>query len=74
VLEHDTIRTCNDHGTGCTFSAALAVHLGKGTDLLTAVRRAQAFVSAALTTSSTWELGRGQGPIAHTSAPTHQEN
>lgn len=74
VLEHDTVRTGNDHGTGCTFSAALAVHLGRGADLLTAVRRAQAFVSAALTMSSTWELGRGRGPVAHVFVPTPQEN
>ncbi|MDO9497565.1 MAG: bifunctional hydroxymethylpyrimidine kinase/phosphomethylpyrimidine kinase [Nocardioides sp.] len=74
VLEHDTVRTHNDHGTGCTFSAALAVHLGNGADLLTATRRAQAFVSAALATSSTWELGRGRGPVAHVSVPHHQEN
>lgn len=74
VMEHDTIRTFNDHGTGCTFSAALAVHLGNGDDLLTAVHRAQAFVSAALTASSTWELGRGRGPVAHIFVPTTQEN
>lgn len=73
VLEHDTVRTHNDHGTGCTFSAALAVHLGNGADLLTAVRGAQAFVSAALTTSSTWELGRGRGPVAHVFVPTTEE-
>lgn len=73
VLEHDTVRTHNDHGTGCTFSAALAVHLGSGADLLSAVRRAQAFVSAALTRSSTWELGRGRGPVAHVFVPTPQE-
>lgn len=77
VLEHDTVPTRNDHGTGCTFSAALAVHLGHGADLLTAVRRAQAFVSAALTTSATWRLGRGRGPVAHVLSThvlsTHQE-
>lgn len=73
VLEHGTVRTHNDHGTGCTFSAALAVHLGNGADLPTAVRRAQAFVSTALTTSSTWELGRGRGPVAHVFTPTTEE-
>lgn len=77
VLEHDTIPTRNDHGTGCTFSAALAVHLGNGADLLSAVRRAQAFVSAALATSATWRLGRGRGPVAHVLSthdlPTHLE-
>ncbi|MDP2772057.1 MAG: bifunctional hydroxymethylpyrimidine kinase/phosphomethylpyrimidine kinase [Nocardioides sp.] len=74
VLEHDTVRTHNDHGTGCTYSAALAVHLGHGADLLTAARHAQAFVSAALATSSTWELGRGRGPVAHTFTHHHQES
>lgn len=77
VLEHDTVPTRNDHGTGCTFSAALAVHLGHGADLLSAVRRSQAFVSAALTTSATWRLGRGRGPVAHVLPAhvplTHQE-
>jgi len=70
VLEHDTVPTRNDHGTGCTFSAALAVHLGHEADLSTAVRRAQAFVAAALATSATWRLGRGRGPVAHV-LPTH---
>ncbi|MEJ7636132.1 bifunctional hydroxymethylpyrimidine kinase/phosphomethylpyrimidine kinase [Aeromicrobium sp.] len=65
VLEHPTVPSGNDHGTGCTFSAALAVHLAHGLDLQSAVRLAQAFVAAALTISASWELGRGRGPVAH---------
>lgn len=74
VLEHPAVATANDHGTGCTYSAALAVHLARGLDLETAARRAQAFVARALATSKSWELGRGRGPVAHVSHHPHQEN
>lgn len=37
--------------------------------LLSACLRAARYVTGQLTTSSTWQLGRGRGPIAHT-APT----
>ena len=74
VLEHPVVATANDHGTGCTYSAALAVHLARGLALETAARRAQAFVARALVTSAPWELGRGRGPVAHVFAHPHQEN
>lgn len=70
VLEHTAVPTSNDHGTGCTFSAALAVHLARGESLVDGVRAAQAFVAAALRTSTGWRLGRGRGPVAHTLPPT----
>ncbi|ABL82901.1 MULTISPECIES: bifunctional hydroxymethylpyrimidine kinase/phosphomethylpyrimidine kinase [unclassified Nocardioides] len=68
VLEHPGVPTTNDHGTGCTFSAALAVHLARGEALPAATRSAQAFVAAALRRSAGWRLGRGRGPVAHTFA------
>jgi hydroxymethylpyrimidine kinase/phosphomethylpyrimidine kinase len=40
------------HGTGCTFSAALAALLAKGKDLLDAVRGAQSLVANALRTAT----------------------
>jgi len=64
-LDHAAIPTANDHGTGCTFSAALAVGLASRQPLISAVRDAQAFVAAALHTSQSWQLGRGRGPVAH---------
>ena len=73
VLEHPAVATRNDHGTGCTFSAALALHLARGADLVDAVRRSQAFVARALTTSQRWTLGRGRGPVAHTFPQATQE-
>jgi hydroxymethylpyrimidine/phosphomethylpyrimidine kinase len=65
-LSHDTVPTSNDHGTGCTYSAALAAHLAHGRDVADAARLAARFTTDQLRTSSTWTLGRGRGPVAHT--------
>lgn len=65
-LTHPAVETKNDHGSGCTFSAALAAGLAQGLPLEPAVRRAQACVARALRTSKTWQLGRGRGSVAHT--------
>jgi hydroxymethylpyrimidine/phosphomethylpyrimidine kinase len=70
VLEHPTVPTNNDHGTGCTFAAALAVALARGESLRAATAAAQTFVAVALRTSAGWRLGRGRGPVAHTFAHT----
>jgi hydroxymethylpyrimidine/phosphomethylpyrimidine kinase len=70
VVAHSAVPTANDHGTGCTFSAALAVHLGRGAPLGEGVGAAQSFVAAALRKSVGWRLGRGRGPVAHTIAHT----
>lgn len=74
LIEHPTVATANDHGTGCTYSAALAVHLARGLDLETAARRAKAVVARALATSATWQLGHGRGPLAHVFTHPHEEN
>jgi hydroxymethylpyrimidine/phosphomethylpyrimidine kinase len=74
VLEHPAVPTTNDHGTGCTYSAALTVHLARGLDLETAARRSQAFVARALATSAPWQLGHGRGPVAHVFTHPQEEN
>lgn len=66
TFRHEQSVTENDHGTGCTFSAALAGYLALGIDLPGAVRLAGAFTASHLRASQTWDLGRGRGPIAHT--------
>ena len=53
----------NSHGTGCTLSSAIAANLAKGFDLETAVERAKAYLSGAL--SSMLDLGAGSGPLDH---------
>ena len=62
------VPTSNDHGTGCTHSAALAAYLAHGRPLAEAARLAQQFVADRLTVSASWSLGRGRGPVAHTFA------
>jgi len=59
------VDTVNDHGTGCTHSAALAAYLAHGHALPEAARLAQQFVVDRLEQSATWSLGRGRGPVAH---------
>lgn len=60
-LAHQRINTPNNHGTGCTLSAAIATHMGHGYRLEEAVRRAQAFLVRALEQSFT--PGKGAGPV-----------
>lgn len=53
----------NTHGTGCTLSSAIACNLALGLALPAAVRRAKAYLSAALRDGL--NLGRGPGPLNH---------
>lgn len=53
----------NTHGTGCTLSSAIASNLAKGCSLETAVERAKAYISGAL--SAMLDLGKGSGPMDH---------
>ena len=62
-LEGEFIPTSNTHGTGCTFSSALAANLALGCDPDEAAARAKQYISAALRASQ--PLGRGKGPVAH---------
>ncbi len=70
ALSHPAVETANDHGTGCTFSAALAVHLAHDVPLTSAVRRSAAYTAGQLRLSKSWTHGRGRGPIAHTRGDT----
>jgi hydroxymethylpyrimidine/phosphomethylpyrimidine kinase len=63
-VEHaERVITGNDHGTGCTLSAALAAHLARGVDLPRAVTLAKEFVTRALRGAAQWQLGAGHGPL-----------
>jgi len=72
-LTGPVIETTNDHGTGCTFAAALAARLALGDDAMEAATRAHAFVAQQLTLSRDWTLGSGRGPIAHISTGSTTE-
>ncbi len=58
------IATRNTHGTGCTLSAAIAALLPRFATV-EAVRRAKAYVTAALTASHRLTVGGGRGPVHH---------
>jgi hydroxymethylpyrimidine/phosphomethylpyrimidine kinase len=57
------ITTTSTHGTGCTFSAAIAAGLARGSDLRTAVADAREYLSSALRDAP--GLGHGHGPLQH---------
>lgn len=58
------IDTVNDHGTGCTLSAAIAALL-PSLGVEDSVRRAKAFMHAALANSDRLDVGKGHGPLHH---------
>jgi hydroxymethylpyrimidine/phosphomethylpyrimidine kinase len=55
----------NTHGTGCTFSAAIAAGLAKGKSRGEAIATAKRYISAAIEGSREWKIGRGHGPVDH---------
>ncbi len=50
-LRHSRVNTANNHGTGCTLSAAIATFIGLGNSLEQSVAKAQAFLGRALAAS-----------------------
>ena len=65
IFDAARVRTTNDHGTGCSLSAAIAAGLGFGRSVPDAARDAKSFVLAALESATPWRLGAGRGPIDH---------
>ncbi len=60
------INTKNNHGTGCTYSAAIASHLAhSGEDLNGAITKAKDYVTASLLHADELCLGSGPGPLHH---------
>ncbi|HUS82540.1 MAG TPA: bifunctional hydroxymethylpyrimidine kinase/phosphomethylpyrimidine kinase [Dehalococcoidia bacterium] len=57
------VDTENTHGTGCTFAAAIAASLAKGSAPKQAVAMAKAYVTKAMQMS--YPLGHGHGPVHH---------
>jgi len=59
------IDTKNTHGTGCTLSSALAALIPQSGTLAEAVKRAKAYVAAAIASSGRLTVGHGHGPVDH---------
>ena len=61
ALVHKHIDTPNNHGTGCTLSAAIASFIALGRPIELAVRSAQAYLEEGLAAS--FNPGSGTGPV-----------
>jgi len=64
-METPSISTNNTHGSGCTFSAAIACGLAHSLSLSEAVKMAKSYVHGAIKAASNHKLGKGAGPLHH---------
>jgi hydroxymethylpyrimidine/phosphomethylpyrimidine kinase len=64
-FEAERIETKNTHGTGCSYSSAIATFLGKGYTLENAIASAKQYISDAIRFGATYQLGHGHGPVHH---------
>jgi hydroxymethylpyrimidine/phosphomethylpyrimidine kinase len=62
-LEDRYIQSKNTHGTGCTFSAAIAANLALGHDYAQAAVLSKKYLTEAIARGK--QLGKGQGPTNH---------
>ena len=62
-LRSDRIDSRHTHGTGCTFSSAIAARLALGDDVESAVRASKEYVTRAIAQAP--GLGSGHGPLQH---------
>jgi hydroxymethylpyrimidine/phosphomethylpyrimidine kinase len=59
------IETRNNHGTGCSFAAAITAGLALGRGPEDAIAEAKLVVTRAIDRAASWRLGAGHGPIDH---------
>lgn len=68
-LEGRRLITTNTHGTGCTFSAAIAAGLACGLEMEAALFQAKEYLTKAMTYGAKFTLGKqppsGFGPLGH---------
>ena len=59
------IDTPNTHGTGCSYSSAIASCLARGLPLALAVATSHAWLQDAIAAADSLEVGKGHGPVHH---------
>jgi hydroxymethylpyrimidine kinase/phosphomethylpyrimidine kinase len=64
-LRGPRVPTGNNHGSGCTFSAAIAAQLAHGRSVPAAVELAKSYVARGLAGGAGWRIGGGIGPLDH---------
>lgn len=62
---HPTLETKHSHGTGCTFSSALAANLAKGTHIKQAFTNSINYVTNAIKHANQWIWLPSLGPLDH---------
>ncbi|MDF2947586.1 MAG: phosphomethylpyrimidine kinase [Bacillales bacterium] len=62
-IDSKRVKTMHTHGTGCTFSAAIAAELAKGKDVVESINNAKMFIKAAI--EDELGIGVGHGPTNH---------
>lgn len=67
TLSSDRIPSRNTHGTGCTFSSALAANLALGKDFFPAATAAKDYITRAIAKAP--DIGHGPGPLNHMVSP-----
>lgn len=63
TLHAQRVDTPHTHGTGCTFSAAIAAGLAKGLDVPEAVKQAKRYLTMAI--EQAYAIGAGHSPVHH---------
>jgi hydroxymethylpyrimidine/phosphomethylpyrimidine kinase len=69
ILSGPRIPTRHTHGTGCTFSAAIAACLARGAEPMEAAREARAYLQGAIEHAE--RLGAGRSPVNHLWRSSH---
>lgn len=64
-LRSKRIETRNTHGTGCTFSSAVASYLAHRLNLNDAVRNAKNYINQSIIHGAEYQIGKGHGPVHH---------
>ena len=57
------VETTSTHGTGCTFSSAIAASIARGEAVEDAVSLAKAYITGAI--ANAFPIGSGHGPLNH---------
>lgn len=65
VISSNRVESKNLHGTGCTFSSAIAANIALGWDLENAVKRSKMYIFSAIKNGSQVTTGKGYGPVNH---------
>jgi len=68
-FDFEKIDTTNTHGTGCTLSAAIAAHLARGADMLSAVTQARDYLREALLHADELHISKAVNTLRH--GPVH---